>query len=61
MRHVAFAEVYSPGLGLAMLRVPDPAEVGALQAVAVEAADIARRRDERLAKMTANYLSRVLR
>lgn len=61
VRQVAFAEVYSPGLGIAMLRSPDPALVGVLQAVAVEAAELQRKRDERLARMTANYTARNLR
>lgn len=61
VRHVAFAEVYSPGLGLAMLRADDPGEAIAMQAMAVEAAELARKRDERLANMTAYRLARVFK
>jgi hypothetical protein len=60
VRLAALADVYGGGTGLRLLTATDPAESVVLQAKAIAAAELARRRDERLARMIANGVARTL-
>lgn len=57
MKLAAMANIYAGGSGLALLSAEDPAVSVALQAVAVESAELALERDKRLARYTAAALA----
>jgi hypothetical protein len=61
VRRAAFAEAFAPGLGLRLLQCSDPAEAAALEAMATEAAELSRKRDDLLARKTAHYFAKAFR